>query len=166
MSSARLVFSLFIVFMLGACSSAVSIPTQELESTPTQPVDITLPFATITFEPDSCSYDGPQTVPASETLVVRWRIKTDVADVYGLHSFITDEQKSRDELMQDLQGLDMHRPALPAGLTSAGMSIGYQQTSGLNVTIRTDSGPLHGWLYFGCWAAGEAYDVLGPIEIK
>lgn len=121
--------------------------------------------ATITFETDSCSYDGPQTLPASETLTVTWRIKTTVGDVYALSPFITDETKSREDLVQALQGLDIHRPALPAGLTSAGTSLTLARGS-LNVSVKTASGPLHGLLYFSCWAAGEAYDVLGPIELK
>jgi hypothetical protein len=190
MSLVRLAFSLFIVLMLGACSGAAFVPTQgsktvqtqsvgttpPLASTATPTVEATMvlspvpPFATITFQADSCTYKGPQSVPAGETLIVNWRFKTaGVLDVYGLLPFATDEQKSREELIQAQQGLDIHRPALPDEFTSAGMVIGYN-VSNLKVMVNTAGGPLHGplhgQLYFGCWAAGQAYDTLGPVEIK
>ena len=162
-------FSLLVMIILAACTSTTPVPAPSVEvirpsSTvppPTRPPSV----ATITFEPDACQYDGPQKLPVADRLIITWRIKTKGGDVYALTPFITDEQRNREDLISSLQGLDIHRPALPAGLTSAGTTLGLAGGN-LNVTVRTASGPLHGWLYFSCWAAGEAYEVLGPIELK
>ncbi|MFH1184317.1 MAG: hypothetical protein V1755_04665 [Chloroflexota bacterium] len=86
-------------------------------------------------------------------------------DIYVLLALITDEPKSREELMQALEGLDIERPALPAGLTEAGRSLSVGDRE-VDVTIKTATGPLHGLLYFSCWDLDHAFDVLGPIELK
>jgi hypothetical protein len=121
--------------------------------------------ATITFEGTSCAYDGPQTLPASETLTVEWRIATKSGDIYSLRPFLANEAESYEDLMQALSGLDAQRPVLPAGLTEAGSFLSVANRT-LQVTVKSASGPLHGLLYFSCWDSDRAFDVLGPIELK
>lgn len=149
--------------------SMTPAPTREPEVTQlpsTTPAPTREPaVATIIIEPDICQYEGPATMPATNSITITWRIKTRGGSVYALTAFIADEQRSREDLISSMQGLDMHRPALSDGLTLVANTLGLSGEN-KNITFRMSSGSLHGLLYFSCWDAGSVYEVLGPIEIK
>ena len=166
------------VSLLSACSpqaapvapspTVSAAPTAEpAQPTPTTPPPTEVPsVATITSDIASCTYDGPQTLPASDSFTVTWHINVKSEDIYALTPLMTDQQWDPAELKKALHGLDIKRPALPAGLTAVG-TVTTLPRGTMHVTVKAPSGPLHGLLYFSCWSAGGgAFEVLGPFELK
>jgi hypothetical protein len=150
----------------GATNEPAAAPPAEVSTPAGNPAQsVAAPAATVSFQGTSCVYDGPDTLPAGESLTVTWAILTKAGDIYSLRPILSDTRLSPEELMKSLSGLDAQRPALPAGLTAAGEASSVADRT-VSLLVKAPSGPLHGLLYFSCWDSDAAFQVLGPYELK
>lgn len=133
------------------------VPTPTLESVPTLPPA----EATITCEGTFCTYEGPQPIPAQETFTVNWYINSTVGEEFGLFVFLTDEGKTKEDVMDAYN----RESAPPDWLTQAGTFF-TKPNSSKQVTVQTAEGPLFGPLYFICSTPEKMLTVIGPIEVE
>jgi hypothetical protein len=113
-----------------------------------------------------CTYDGPDPIPAGDSLSVNWYINSSESALYGLLVFVLDEGKTADDLRSALKS------EVPADWISQAGTFSSSGNNGTQVTVQlAQGGPLRGPLYFTCWA-GETEDTsaifatLGPYEVK
>jgi hypothetical protein len=180
MKARNLFLSLGLVgaILLGACSpqspaplpeaapAATAIPTTPPEPTvPPEPTAVPLPTlppadATITCEGTFCTYEGPQPIPAQETFTVNWYVNSTAAEEFGLIVFLTEEGKTKEDVVDVY-----NRETIPDWLTPAGTFF-TKPNSSLQVTVRAADGPLFGPLYFICSTPEKILNVIGPIEVE
>jgi hypothetical protein len=182
--------TILIIALLGACSSqapeapaalpptsppptvapaASPVPAEPtVEPTSTVAPLPTLPAAdaTITVAGKECKYDGPDPIPAGDSLSVNWYINSSESPLYGLLVFVLDEGKTAEDLRGALKS------EVPADWISQAGTFSSSGNNGKQVTVQLAQGvPLRGPLYFTCWA-GESEDTaaifatLGPYEVK
>jgi len=147
-----------------------ALPTSEptIEPTPTLPPIPTLPAAdaTITFEGNGCTYDGPAPIAAADSLSVNWYVNSNEHALYGLLVFVLDEGKTADDLRSAL------KTESPADWISQAGSFFSSGNNSKQVPVQlAQGGPLRGPLYFTCWAGesddtGKLFATLGPYEVE
>jgi hypothetical protein len=155
--------------------TATTVPTLEPTNSPDPALEQTsLPIPTlspaditITFEGGSqCTYDGPEPIPAVESLTVNWYVTSTDVDFYGLLVVIVDEGHTKEDLIREMKSA--FPP--PSWTEHVGNFEGAPRSS-MQGTIKASNGPLRGPLYFACWS-GSSWDTrkpfatLGPFDVQ
>jgi len=144
-----------------------ALPAPTLEPTPLPlptlpPADITITVKGVS----GCSYDGPQPIPAAESLTVNWYVNSTEAGWYGLLVTIVEEGHTKQDLIRE-----MTNAFPPPPWTEHVGDFGGVPGSSMQGTIQAASGPLRGPLYFACWKGSDAFSLkpfatLGPFEVQ
>jgi len=150
-----------------APSSPTSEPPTALPATHASSPMPTLPpaDATITFEGNECIYDGPDPIPAAESMTVNWIVNSTEHAWYGVMPIIVGEGKTKEDLAQLMRSDDPP----PSWVTQAGTNESWGEDK--QITVKPASGGLRSDLYFTC-SYGESYDTskffaaLGPFKVK
>ena len=144
-----------------------ALPTSTLEPTPL-PLP-TLPPADITITVEGvsgCSYDGPQPIPAAESLTVNWYVNSTEVGWYGLLVVIVEEGHTKEDLIQE-----MKNAFPPPPWTEHVGDFDGPPGSSMQGTIQAASEQLRGPLYFACWKGSDQFSLkpfatLGPFEVQ
>lgn len=152
-----------------------SIPTSEPTDLPTSTIEPTsLPIPTlspaditISIEGKAqCTYDGPQPIPAVESLTVNFYIKSTEATWYAFLATFVGEGHTKEDLWAEA------RNAFPPPPWTAELGeLGGPPNSSIQGTIQASSGPLRGPIYFICWSGGgwdslKPFSILGPFDVQ
>lgn len=113
---------------------------------------------TITFDGDQCAYNGPDSLPAGESVTFILDVENQTKhNLYGVDIVLLDEDKG----FGDLDAwTSLSRPSWATSLAFLKAQFGTTDTSAF--PLIADHGPL----YFACFFARGKLNTLGPIEIQ